>query len=260
VKHLLELYRYRELIKALVVRDLKVQYKDSFFGYLWAWLDPLLYMGVFILVFDVILKVSKMEYYPIYLLTGLVPWKYIASSANGSVTVITRNAALIRRVYYPREIFPIAHVLSKTVDLVLGLIILLFVALAFGIPMTIKVLLLPLPILCLVILAAGVALFFSCINVYFLDLSYVVPVGTQLWFFLCPVMYSVEGRIPAEYMDVYMFLNPVAVAFGCIRASFMGSAFPKALYIIATVGTSCIVFILGYIFFKRHENMMVKRL
>ncbi|OIP96186.1 MAG: hypothetical protein AUK55_05780 [Syntrophobacteraceae bacterium CG2_30_61_12] len=118
-----QLINYKELIKALIVRDLKTRYKRSFLGYLWALLDPLLMMGVFILVFGTILQ-STVDYYPIFLLSGLVPWSFFSGTIQQSVDSITRNRGLIEKVYCPREVFPLTVVLSNGVNMAFSLVVL----------------------------------------------------------------------------------------------------------------------------------------
>ncbi|MEF9427546.1 MAG: ABC transporter permease, partial [Candidatus Mariimomonas ferrooxydans] len=140
----LEIFRYKELIKTLVSRDLKVRYKKSVLGYAWTWLEPLLTMFIFILVFDIILSI-KVENFPVYLLSGLLPWIFFSNSVTSSVNSIAGNTGLIKRVYYPREIFPLTITLGNGINMFLGILVLLPVILFFGIKITPKLLLLPIP-------------------------------------------------------------------------------------------------------------------
>jgi lipopolysaccharide transport system permease protein len=106
LRSILEIFRYSELIKTLVAKDLRVRYTNSVLGYAWTWLDPIMSMFTFILVFDIMLSI-KVEHFPIFLLSGLIPWTFFSSSVISSVGSILNNAGLIKRVYYPREIFPL---------------------------------------------------------------------------------------------------------------------------------------------------------
>ena len=140
----LEIFRYKELLKNLVGRDLKVRYKNSVLGFAWTWLDPLMTMFIFIVVFQYILAI-KTKNFPVFLLTGLIPWTFFSNSVIGSVNSITGNSGFIRRVYYPREIFPLTLMLANIVNMMLSLLVLIPVIFAFSIPLTINILLLPIP-------------------------------------------------------------------------------------------------------------------
>ena len=258
-KNLLEILRYRELIKSLVGRDLKVRYKKSILGYAWTWLDPLLTMFIFILVFDFILKM-QVPNFPVYLLTGLVPWTFFQNSVNGSVHCISNSAGLIKRVYYPREIFPLTLTLGNGVNLFLSLLVLVPVALAFGIEFTSKVFLLPFPLLILFLFTYGLCLLFACLNVFLRDMSYIAPFILRLWFYLTPIFYMVEGRIPERFYDLYMFISPMAVILMMFRAILMNLDFPDPEHIASATALSVLMFIVGYWVFKKNEDQMVKRM
>ena len=259
IQNLLTLFRYSELIKTLVSRDLQVRYKKSILGYAWTWLDPLMTMFVFILVFDIILSI-KVEHFPVYLLTGLIPWIFFSNSIGGSLNSISGNAPLIKRVYYPREIFPITITLGSLVNMFLSLLVLIPIILIYRIEINFNVLFLPISIIFLFFITLGVTLFFSCLNVFFRDISYVVPFIIRLWFYLTPIFYVIEGRIPEHYLNIYMILNPLAVILSLFRASLMGYSFPAIQYVCASFLISILVFLVGYTFFKKNEDLMVKRI
>jgi ABC-2 type transport system permease protein len=259
LRDLQDIFRYNELIKILVERDLKARYKNSILGYAWTWLDPLMTMFIFILVFDILLKI-KVEHFPVYLLSGLIPWTFFSSSVSGSVNSITGNTGLIKRVYYPREIFPLTLALSNGINMVLSLLVLIPVILAFGLSVTSNILLLPIPILFLFFLAFGLSLVFSCLNVFFRDISYIAPFIIRLWFYLTPIFYVIEGRIPARYHDIYMMLNPLAVILSIFRASLMGYSPPAIKHIVVGFLTCIVTFFVGYSIFKKNEDLMVKRI
>ncbi len=259
IRNLLEIFHYTELIKALVSRDLKVRYKKSILGYAWTWLDPLLTMFTFILVFDIILSI-KVENFPVYLLTGLIPWIFFSNSVNGSLNSIIGNAGLIKRVYYPREIFPLTITLGNGINMLLSLVLLVPVILAFGIALTPKILLLPIPTFFLFFFTFGLCLIFSSLNVYLRDVSYIAPSIIRLWFYLTPIFYVIETHIPERYFDIYMIVNPLAVILSLFRASLMGYAFPNLKHVITGFTASILMFIMGYQFFKRNEDFVIKRL
>ena len=255
----LTIFRYSELIKTLVSRDLQVRYKKSVLGYVWTWLDPLMTMFVFILIFDIILSI-KVEHFPVYLLSGLIPWIFFSNSIGGSLNSISGNATLIKRVYYPREIFPITIILGNLVNMFLSLLVLIPIILIYRIEINFNVLFLPVAILFLFLVTLGFAFFFSCLNVFFRDISYVVPFIIRLWFYLTPIFYVIEGRIPEKYLNIYMILNPLAVILSLFRASLMGHSFPAIKYIYAGFLICIFALMLGYAFFKKNEDLMVKRI
>lgn len=254
-----EALRYKELIKNLVGRDLKVRYKNSVLGFAWTWLDPLLTMCIFILVFDFILSI-KTKNFPIFLLTGLIPWTFFNNSVNGSVNSIVGNVGLIRRVYYPREIFPLTMVLANAINMFLSLVVMIPVIVAFGIPLTAKLFLLPIPVLFLFFFTYGIALIFACLNVFLRDMEYIGPFTLRLWFYLTPIFYAVEGRIPEKYLDAYMFLNPTAVLLTFFRGILMDEQLPAPRHIAVAFTICIIVQLAGYAFFKKNEDKMVKRI
>ena len=262
LRQLFDLLRYSELIKALVSRDLKVRYKNSILGYVWTWLDPLMTMLVFILVFDVILQM-KVENFPVYLLAGLIPWTFFSNAIGGSVSAITGNAALIKRVYYPREIFPLTTLLSEGVNTALSLLVLIPVILFFGIPITVQVLLLPVALLLLFLFTYGICLLCSTMNVFFRDMRYIIPFTLRLWFFMTPIFWTLDrfkGEDSGPLLDIYMTLNPMAVILSIFRTSLMGHALPGAKYLAACVCWCLVTFTIGYLVFKKAEDFMVKRI
>jgi ABC-type polysaccharide/polyol phosphate export permease len=258
MKDLLHLLRHVELLKALVTRDLKARYKNSVLGYAWTWLDPLLSMSVLILVFGVLLNMGT-ENFAIYILTGLVPWNFFNNAVTLSVTSIIINAELIKRVFVPREIFPIATVLSNAINMLLGLFVILPVIVCFGVPLTAKLLLIPIPAVFLFLFTVGVSLTFTCLNVFFKDISYIVPFIVRLWFFVTPIFYVVDGRVPEHFVDIYMFANPLAVLVTLFRMCLMDGPAPATKYILVCFVSCIFVFYTGFIFFKRNDDRMIKR-
>ncbi len=255
----LEIFRYKELIKNLVGRDLKVRYKNSVLGFAWTWLDPLMTMFIFIIVFDFILAI-KTKNFPVFLLTGLIPWTLFNNSVIGSVNSITGNEGLIKRVYYPREIFPLTLVLANTINMLLSLLVLIPVILAFRIPLTTKIFLLPIPAIFLFFFTFGLGLVFSCLNVFLRDMEYIGPFAIRLWFYLTPIFYAVEGRVPQRFLDIYMTLNPLAVILTFFRATLMGEPIPALRHIVVAFSICILVQLAGYTFFKKNEDKMVKRI
>jgi ABC-type polysaccharide/polyol phosphate export permease len=205
--HVAELYRFRALIATLVLRDLRARYRGSFFGFLWSFLNPLLLMLVYALVFAVYLRVP-MDNYAVFLLSGLLPWLWFSSSLGHSASVIVGSGGLVKRIMFPAEILPLVSVLSNLVNLLLSLP-LLFVFLWFaGIRPGPMLVFLPLLLVLQLLLTIGLALPLAALNVHLRDVEQILANGLVLLFFLSPILYPVT-TVPGTLRPLY-FLNPVA--------------------------------------------------
>ena len=205
--HLVELYRYRVLIATLVVRELRARYRGSLLGFLWSFLNPLLLMAVYLLVFSVYLRVP-LEGYAVFLFSGLLPWLWFSSSLGHAVGVIVGSGALVKRVFFPAEILPLVSVLSNLANFLLSLPLLIVFLLAFGIRLTPALAFLPLLLLLQLVLTAGLALPLAALNVHLRDVEQILGNFLILWFFLSPILYPVS-TVP-EWLKPLYFLNPLA--------------------------------------------------
>lgn len=259
LKNFIELIKYQELIKILVGRNLKARYRGSILGYAWTWLDPLMMMFIFILIFDVIFK-SGVENFPLYLLCGLIPFTFFTNTIGASVSSISDNTGLIKRVYYPREIYPLTITLTHGVTMFLSFLVLIPVVLVFGIPITINILLFPIVTVFLFFLACGLGLIFATMNVFMRDIKHIVPLIIRVWFFGTPIFYSVEGKVSERVIDLYMILNPMATIVTLYRAAFINYNAPNLIAIVITFCVCLVTFMVGYVIFKKNEDLMVKRI
>lgn len=207
MKRLVELYSYREMIFSLVRRELRGRYKGSVLGFLWTFVNPLLQLCVYTLVFSVILK-SNIDKFYLFLFVGLIPWIFFSSSLTGGAGSILASKDMVKKIYFPREILPIAYVTSAFVNMLFCFIVIFAVVLVSGVHISIKGLLC-LPIIMLVeyILALGGALLTSGLTVYFRDLEYILGIITMAWMYLTPIMYSVD--IVPERLRPLFNLNPM---------------------------------------------------
>ena len=249
-QHLAEVWRYRELVRNFVIRDLKARYKNSVLGFLWSLANPLLMMLVFTIVFTK-LFVSARENFPLFLLSGQLAWGWCTSSVIGGVFSITGNPHLIKKVYFPRELLPLSVVLSNGVNFVLTLIPLFLLAIVSGRPPDWLVLLLPIVMAIELVFLTGLALFFGCLNVYFRDTEPIMDVLILAWFFLTPIFYSLEDFDSANTRLLYI-LNPMASIISTYRLIFYYHAPPDPLYIVRMAAQALIVFAIGYWFFRRN--------
>lgn len=256
-----ELYQYRNLVVNLVVRDLKARYKNSVFGFLWSLLNPLGMMLVFTVVFTVLLP-SKIERYPIFLLCGLLPWTFFSAGVMVSITTITGNANLVKKVYFPREVLPISSVLSNLVNFLLSLVVLFAVLIVFRSRFSSWLWLLPGVILIQTCFVLGIALILSTLNVFYRDTIMIMDVIMLAWFFLTPVVYSLTS-LPTNYQILGMtidvqrwmyILNPMASLIAAYRDLLYWGYRTDLDFLARTAVTSLAILAFGYWFFIRHRD------
>lgn len=268
-----ELRRYRFLLRNLIVRDLKVRYKNSVLGVLWSLLNPLLMMIVFSLVFGV-LSNNDIRQYSVFFLVGLMPWNFFSGSVLSGANAITGNAHLVKKVYFPRELLPVAALMSNLVNFFIALAVLLVFLFGSGLGLTIHAAWVPLLIITQLIFTLGLVLLLSSLHVFYRDIMMILDVVMLAWFFLTPVMYPLSrfGQevtilgiefLPAQVMR---WVNPMAsiidgyrtVLWGTMSASGAVSAGPAAMdpaYLLRTFVTAVIVFLIGYFVFARRRHL-----
>ena len=207
MKTIKEIYDYREMIFSLVRRDLNGRYKGSILGFFWTFLNPLLQLCVYTVVFSVILKNDIEDFY-LYLFIGLVPWIFFSTSVSGGTTCIWSQQDMVKKIYFPREVLPIAFVTSQFVNMLLTFLVVFLVVAISGRGLNL-VAMLYLPVIMLVeyVLALGMAFLTSSLTVYLRDLVYLSGIITMAWQFLTPIMYSVE-IVPKRLLPLF-FLNPM---------------------------------------------------
>lgn len=258
--HLRELWEYRELIRNLVMRDLKVRYRNSVLGIAWSWLNPLLMMAVYTMLFTVFLH-NDTPHYPILVLSGLLPWNFFTDSVSQATGCIVGSAHLIKKVYFPREVIPISIVLSNLVNFLTALPVFFILVLTSGARLTWWALLLPLTILLQVAFTLGLALFLATLNVFYRDTQHILGVLLLAWFFLTPVFYPI-GTVPqrANVLGISFNaqlwlrrLNPMASLIASYR-DLLYSGAPTGLdFLLRTAVTVLIVLVLGYVVFLRYS-------
>lgn len=265
--HLQELATYRELLVTLVVRDLKVRYKNSVLGFLWSLLNPLLLMAVFKVVFTIILPNVHVPHFPVFVLSALLPWNFFSTSLVGAIHSISGNGHLIKRVYFPREVLTISSVLGNLVNFLLALLVLIGVILFSGLPITRAILYLPLVIGVHLAFTLGVALALAMLNVFYRDTGVIIEVLLQAWFFVTPVFYPIELlpqwinvlglQVPIQRL-VYI-LNPMASIIATYRSVLYGTiggappGAPGLDFFTRTAVTALVCFVVGYALFVRYS-------
>lgn len=264
-----EVWTYRELVQNLVIRDVKVRYKNSVLGVLWSLFTPLLMMVVFTVVFTVMTRTgSNLPHFPVFVLCGLLPWNFFSAAVIGSIHSVVGNANLVNRIYFPREILPLVTVLSELVNFGPALLLLFGMILIFGIPLTPWALLLPLMILIQVIFTLGIGFILATLNVFYRDTQQIMSVVMLAWFFLTPVIYPVS-ILPRSYevwgitIDVWRWthiLNPMTSLIANYRVILYDGAPPAFDFLLRTAVTALALFIIGIYFFRHYSPRFAEEL
>ena len=252
LRNVATLYQYRELLWIWVLRTIKVRYKQSALGVLWALLQPLSLMLIFTLVFSMFVRVPTEGIpYPVFSYCALLPWTFFATSISLGINSLTNNMNLVTKIYFPREILPIGVVAAGFFDFLIGLALFTVLLVFYQVPLSATVLLLPVLLLVQIGLTLGVVLFASALNVFFRDIQFVVPLGIQLLMFATPVVYPVS-LVPEPYRWIYM-LNPMAALIQAYRDVTILGIWPNLGYVLPAAVVSLLVLLGGFLFFKRVE-------
>jgi lipopolysaccharide transport system permease protein len=248
-----ELWEYRELLYFLVWRDVKVRYKQTAIGALWAVIQPLMTMIVFTLVFD---KFARMPSnglpYPIFSYAALLPWTYFSKALNQSVMSVVGNANLITKVYFPRILLPVSAVIGGLIDFAIAFVFLLGMMAWYGIAPNWGMALLPLFVLLTMLTALSVSVWLSVINVRYRDIGQAIPFLIQLWLFASPVAYPVSV-VPEQWRLLYS-LNPLAGVIEGFRWALLGSDTPPVGLLMLSTAMVLALLCSGIFFFKRMEK------
>ncbi|MFC1940395.1 ABC transporter permease [Chloroflexota bacterium] len=250
-----ELKAYRDLFYFLVTRDIKVRYKQTVLGGLWAIIQPFLMMVVFTLFFGNLAKVpSDGIPYPIFSYSAIVAWTYFSNAINHSGNSLIQNTALISKVYFPRLIAPLAPVLAFLLDFAIAFVILIAMMLYYRIYPTIMTLFLPLLVILMMFTASGVGMFLAALNAKYRDIRFAIPFLVQFWMFASPVVYPVS-MLPEKYRLIYA-INPMSGIIEGFRSALLGTvAFPTEMLLVSTL-VSIIIFVAGALYFRQTERYL----
>jgi lipopolysaccharide transport system permease protein len=253
-----QLWRFRELVAILVERDLKVRYKRSALGMGWTLLNPLLQMVVYTLVFSFIMKMS-VPAFPVFILTGLLPWTLVSVSISGSSHCLLNNQALIRKVAVPQMVWPVAVVASKLVDLLFSLVPFALIAMLYHRGPSPAWLALGPAILFATIFSAGLALLFSSLTVFYRDMRHLTDILVQVWFYVTPVIYPVSflENLPYPWMRWALLLNPAVPVVRLFQVSLYEGRLPGPA-LLATCALAAVgMLAVGVTVFLRHEDQHI---
>jgi lipopolysaccharide transport system permease protein len=258
ITQLRTLIRYRLLIQSLVGRELKARYRGSVLGFFWSFVNPLLLLVTYTLVFTVILPgrhSAEMEPYFLFFFCGILPWTWFSSSLLESASVLISGGNLIKKVLFPAEVLPVVTVVSNLVHFMLGLPILLAFLLAWG-KLTPSALFLPVPLLVQFVLTLGFCLFLSALTVHFRDLMNILGHVLHLWFFATPVLYSLV-EVP-ERMRAVLRLNPMAHVIGAYQQILFSGDFRPGRGLLAASVVAILAFAAGAFVFERLRDTLAE--
>ncbi|MEO7142384.1 MAG: ABC transporter permease [Bryobacteraceae bacterium] len=240
---------YKFVIGNLVEKDFKIRYRNMSLGVFWSMLNPLVLMGVLTFIFTKIAPVNNMDHYALQVLCGLVPFSFFSVAWVGATTSLVDNAVLIKRVPVPREIIPVASVLSNCLHLFIQIFLLLAMTLIFRRGVNVYWFWLPVVWGLEVVFVCGLGLMFAALNVYIRDMRYVVESATTVLFWLVPIFYSFT-IIPHQYLDLYLY-NPIAAMVICLRNILVDGRPPAHSTLIKLTLSSFTVLSCGILVFEK---------
>lgn len=252
MKILKEIYAYREMIHSLVRRDLKGRYKGSALGFLWTFLNPLLQLGVYTLVFSVILRNGIEDYY-LFLFVALIPWMFFSSSISSGASCVWAQKDMVKKIYFPREVLPISFVTSQFVNMILSFLVVIGVLMISRRGISLKaIFFLPIVMIVEYMLTLGATLIFSSINVFVRDLEYLLGIVTMAWQFLTPVMYSVD-TVPESLQPLFI-VNPMTPIITAYRDILYYKQIPRLETLLHAFSLGVFLLILGFLVFGKTKK------
>jgi lipopolysaccharide transport system permease protein len=254
-RDLAKLGQYRDLLYTLSVHRIKVRYKQSILGGLWAILQPVSLMLMFTFIFSYVARIpSEGAPYAIFAYTALLPWNYFSSSVSNATGSLVSHAQFVTKVYFPREILPATYVIAALFDFVIASTVLGALLLYYRVPLTINVLYVVPIILILTCFALAMSLFLSATQVRFRDIGVAVPLLLQLWLFATPVIYPLSS-VPLRFRSIYN-LNPMVGIIENFRQVVLRGGQPDYWSLTTAAVVSLVLLILSYVYFKHYESTM----
>lgn len=254
LKEAVEIIKYKELLRNLVTRDIKVRYKRSVLGFLWVMLNPLLMMLILNMVFSGLFGISTKNF-TAYLLSGIILWSFFSQSTSTSVVSFLGNSNLIKKVYIPKAIFPLSVVVSAMINFIFSLVPLFIIFFITGTSVGPHLYLLPAILIMVAVFSFGISLILSTLTVFFHDAQYIYEVLLLAWMYMTPIFYP-ESIIPQKFIFIF-HLNPFYYFLSIFRATLYMDipAIPEKLFF-------CLLFSLtalatGWFLYNRYKDRIV---
>ncbi len=248
-----EIYNYREMLKTNVKKDIRGKYKGSFLGILWSFLNPLLQVVVYWIVFPYLFRGASIPNYLCYLVTGIIPWTFFITVINQGTMCIRANAGIIKKVYFPREILVISQTLSGMVNFFISCIIVVIFCIGTGAGVSYHIILLPLIAVIQGVLSMGIAFILAAVNVYVQDTEFIVGFLLNMGFYGTPVLYSLDMFSGAGILYQLISLNPLTIIINSYRDIFLYHEWPDAMQLGIVAILSLVILVIGYAIFKKLE-------
>lgn len=253
------LYQYRELLKTNVRKEIRGKYKASILGVLWSFINPLLQIVVYAIVFPYLMR-GTVDNYLAYLVTGIIPWNFFMTVVSQGTTTIKSNAGIIKKVYFPREILPMSVVFSGMINFFISCVIVLIFLLATGAGISWHIVFVPVIAVVEALLSLGLALALSAINAYIQDMEYIVAFALNMMFYGTPVIYQLSQFSSAGRLAALVRLNPMTQIIDCYRAVFLYHTMPDFRNLLLVFLFSLVVAFVGYWIFKKLERGFAEEL
>lgn len=249
-----EIWKNRELIWALGLKELRVRYKRSALGFLWSLLHPLLMMIILTVVFSTISRLPVKQY-AVFLISALFPWTFFSQAMSYGVESIVANGDLLKKVYIDKAVFPAAAIFSNIINFLLSMLPLLLLLLVMRFPLHWTWVYLPIAMLTMILFATGCCFFFAAANVFFRDVSHILQIILSAWFYMSPIIYSLDF-VPAQFRVLFR-LNPISYILDGFRDAIYFGRLPSHGSMAIAVSVSVITLMLGYAFFRHSEESFV---
>ena len=245
------------LLKQLVKRDLTSKYKESVLGIIWSFLNPLLIMIVFTVIFSVLFS-RQIQNYPVYFLTGRVIYTFFVAATNGAMRSIRGNRSILTKIFVPRYMFAMSSICYEFINFLITLVILFGVMIATGQQFHLMMLASIIPLSFVIIMVVGVGLILTVLNTYFSDIGHFYSVFTLVLMYASALFYPME-IVPTNIQAIFT-LNPLYIAIYCFRGTMMYNVFPDISSILYLAVFSVMVFAVGFLLFRIHEKKLVLKL
>lgn len=258
MKKLIELYNYRTMIASLIRRDLRGRYKGSVLGFAWTFLNPLLQLFVYTAVFSTIMRAGIEDYY-LFLFVALIPWIFFSYSLTGGASCIWAQKELVKKIYFPREVLPIAHVTCQLVNMLFSFVIVFAALIVSGRGINLMVLPYLIPVIMVeYLLALGIAFISSSLTVYFRDLEHILANVAMAWQFLSPVMYSID-MVPEHLQGIFM-MNPMTSVIVAYRDILYFQQAPQMKTLVLAISLGVGLLLIGCFMFRKLEKHFAEEL
>jgi lipopolysaccharide transport system permease protein len=246
-------WRFRELLGTLIVRDIKVLYRQAALGAAWAVFQPIFAVAIFTIVFGNFARIpSDGAPYAVFAFAAVLPWTYFAEAVRRSSLGLVQDAELVRKVYFPRLVMPLASVIAPLVDLVIAFLVLLVVMVLYGVAPTWRLFVIPPLVLVTATLALSIGLWLGPLNVRFRDVKHTLPFLIQVWMYVSPVIYPLS-MIP-EHLRWFYSLNPMVGVIEGFRWALLSKGDPDITALAIGAGMIIVLLAGGLIFFRRMER------